>query len=314
MNKKIIPIAMLTASAFASAALMFSTAAGEQRVCTGAFDCEVESPETNVDDGGYWFDYDDRENDGGTSVVTYPLPEDEYGSLITPMVTELGSIQITMTAGPDAEYPFVGFGFNIVNGAKDGYDIGSNWGTGVCVTISNSAKLVMELEYVGDGAATGYDEYNAPIPASTSVRAVDLPYSSFKQEGWGTKIAQDLLLANAVAVKLKFAGTAGKTLTNNVVIGAFGTAGTCPATIGGESIKDLGKIASVKAQLSGRTLSFYGLKSAVNAEVINLQGQVVLKSALNGAASMNLANLDAGVYMVRVSGKSVNFAQKVLLK
>ena len=82
----------------------------------------------------------------------------------------------------------------------------------------------------------------------------------------------------------------------------------------GASIKDLGKIASVKAQLSGRTLSFYGLKSAVNAEVINLQGQVVLKSALNGAASMNLANLDAGVYMVRVSGKSVNFAQKVLLK
>ena len=313
MNKKIIPIAMLTATAFASAALMFSTAAGEQRVCTGAFDCDIESPETNVDDGGYWFDYDDRKNDKGSSIVTYPLPKDEYDSYITPMVAEYGRIQINMTAGPDAAYPFVGFGFNIVSGAKQGYDIATNWGTGVCITLSNTAKLVMELEYVGDGAATEFNEYNAPIPASATGRAVDLAWASFAQDaGWGTKVAQNLVLANTVAVKLKFAGTAGKTLTNDVAISAFGTTGTCPTTM---SIEPSGKIASsVKAQLSGRTLSFFGLKSAVNAEVINLQGQVVLKSALNGAASMNLANLDAGVYMVRVSGKSVNFAQKVLLK
>ena len=228
------------------------------------------------------------------------------------MIEEFGLISITMTAGPAAEYPFVGFGFNLVNGAKDGYDIATNWGTGVCITLSNSAKLSMELEYIGDGAKTKYDEYAATIPAATVGRAVDLAWSDFAQAGWGTAVAQSLVLANTVAVKLKFAGTAGKTLTNSVQITAFGTSGTCPATmaINNPSVK----ASSVKAQLAGRTLSFSGLKSAANVEIINLQGQVVLKSALNGSASLNLANLDAGVYMVRVAGKSVNFAQKVLLK
>lgn len=311
MNKKYIPIAMLAMAAFASADLMFDVAKGE-RVCTGGFDCDVETPETNVDDGGFWFDYDDRKNDGGSSFVTYPVEQNEYESYITPMIEEFGMISITMTAGPDADYPFVGFGFNLVNGAKDGYDIATNWGTGVCITLANSAKLSMELEYIGDGANTKYDEYAATIPAATTGRAVDLSWSDFEQAGWGTAVAQATVLSNTVAVKLKFAGTAGKTLTNSVQITAFGTSGTCPATmaINNPSVK----ASSVKAQLAGRTLSFSGLKSAANVEIINLQGQVVLKSSLNGSASLNLANLDAGVYMVRIAGKSVNFAQKVLLK
>lgn len=311
MNKKYIPIAMLAMAAFASADLMFDVGVGE-RVCTGGFDCTVETPEKNVDDGGFWFDYDDRKNDKGSSFVTYPVEQNEYESYITPMIEEFGMISITMTAGPAAEYPFVGFGFNLVNGKKDGYDIGTNWGSGVCITLANSAKLSMELEYIGDGAKTKYDEYAATIPAATVGRAVNLAWSDFAQAGWGTAVAQSLVLANTVAVKLKFAGTAGKTLTNSVQITAFGTSGTCPATmaINNPSVK----ASSVKAQLAGRTLSFSGLKSAANVEIINLQGQVVLKSTLNGSASLNLANLDAGVYMVRVAGKSVNFAQKVLLK
>lgn len=311
MNKKYIPIAMLAMAAFASADLMFDVGVGE-RVCTGGFDCTVETPETNVDDGGFWFDYDDRKNDKGSSFVTYPVEKNEYDSYITPMIEEFNMINITMTAGPDAEYPFVGFGFNLVNGAKDGYDIGTNWGSGVCITLANSAKLSMELEYIGDGANTKYDEYAASIPAATVGRAVDLAWADFEQAGWGTAVAQATVLSNTVAVKLKFAGTAGKTLTNSVQITAFGTSGTCPATIAinNPSVK----ASSVKAQLAGRTLSFSGLKSAANVEIINLQGQVVLKSTLNGSASLNLANLDAGVYMVRIAGKSVNFAQKVLLK
>src|SRR5574344_1383343 len=118
MNKKYIPIAMLAMAAFASADLMFDVGVGE-RVCTGGFDCTVETPEKNVDDGGFWFDYDDRKNDKGSSFVTYPVEQNEYESYITPMIEEFGMISITMTAGPAAEYPFVGFGFNLVNGKKD---------------------------------------------------------------------------------------------------------------------------------------------------------------------------------------------------
>lgn len=313
MNKKYIPIAMLAMAAFASADLMFDVGVGE-RVCTGGFDCTVETPEKNVDDGGFWFDYDDRKNDKGSSFVTYPVEQNEYESYITPMIEEFGMISITMTAGPAAEYPFVGFGFNLVNGKKDGYDIGTNWGSGVCITLANSAKLSMELEYIGDGTITEFDEYAATIPAATVGRAVNLSWADFAQAGWGTAVAKATVLSNTVAVKLKFAGTAGKTLTNSVQIGYFGTTGTCPATLPTTAIPSVNKASSVKAQLAGRSLSFPGLKSAANVEIINLQGQVVLKSTLNGSASLNLANLDAGVYMVRVAGKSVNFAQKVLLK
>jgi hypothetical protein len=65
----------------------------------------------------------------------------------------------------------------------------------------------------------------------------------------------------------------------------------------------------VKASLSGRTLSFSGVKAA-KAEVLNLQGQVVMSGST--ASAMNLASLDAGVYMVRVAG--ANLTQKILLK
>ena len=54
------------------------------------------------------------------------------------------------------------------------------------------------------------------------------------------------------------------------------------------------------------------MKSAANAEIMNLQGQVVAKG--DASSAMNLASLDAGVYMVRVAGKSVNFTNKIVLK
>jgi hypothetical protein len=54
------------------------------------------------------------------------------------------------------------------------------------------------------------------------------------------------------------------------------------------------------------------VNTAANVEVLNLQGQVVAKG--NTASALSLANLDAGVYMVRVAGKSVNFSNKIVLK
>lgn len=309
MNKKYLPLALLAAASFASAALMFPVEGS--RVCTGAFECDDFD---GLDDGGYWFDYDDRENDGGTSYVDYPFEENEYGDKIAPMLEAFGQIEVTLNLGGAADYPFVGFGFNIVNGNKDPYDIGANWGTGVCVTIANDAKMVMELEYQGDGALTEYNEYNAPIPASATMRAVDLPFSTFKQEsGWGLKVSQDDLLAATTAVKLKLGGSNGDEVKSNLKIAAFGTLGTCPSS-GSNSIKAGHQGSALKSQLSGRTLQFRGLKNSANVEVINLQGQVVMNSVINGASALNLSKLDAGVYMVRATGTSVNFAQKILLK
>jgi hypothetical protein len=39
-----------------------------------------------------------------------------------------------------------------------------------------------------------------------------------------------------------------------------------------------------------------------------------MKGAINNAATLNLTSLNAGIYMVRVSGKNVNFAKKIVLR
>ena len=72
---------------------------------------------------------------------------------------------------------------------------------------------------------------------------------------------------------------------------------------------------AVSAVLNGRTLGFTGIKSTATVEVLNSLGQVVAKGAIEGAAStLNLAHLDVGIYMVRVSGKAVNFTNKIVLR
>jgi hypothetical protein len=65
-------------------------------------------------------------------------------------------------------------------------------------------------------------------------------------------------------------------------------------------------------------LGFTGIKASATVEVMNTLGQVVMKGVINNAtsnaATLNLAALDAGIYMVRVSGKNVNFAKKIVLR
>ena len=69
------------------------------------------------------------------------------------------------------------------------------------------------------------------------------------------------------------------------------------------------------AVLNGRTLAFTGIKSTATAEILNSLGQVVAKGSIEGnATTFNLSHLDAGIYLVRVVGKSTNFTNKIMLK
>lgn len=58
--------------------------------------------------------------------------------------------------------------------------------------------------------------------------------------------------------------------------------------------------------------SFPLAESRAPYEIANVQGQVVKSGKVE--ASINLAGLKAGIYMVRISGKSVNMNKKILLK
>jgi hypothetical protein len=64
----------------------------------------------------------------------------------------------------------------------------------------------------------------------------------------------------------------------------------------------------------GRNLGIFGVNSAATVEVRNIQGQVVAKGSIGNGSMLDLSSLDAGVYMVQVAGKSVNFVDKIVLK
>ena len=126
-------------------------------------------------------------------------------------------------------------------------------------------------------------------------------------------MAGDAASKQLVAVKFKLQATAGSYEFNICAVGPA-TGGTCPAECGApvnhEAIKAVRGASAAKAILSGRTLSFSGVKAGT-AEVLNLQGQIVAKGDVS--STLSLASLDAGVYMVRVAGK-VSFSNKIVLK
>ena len=114
-----------------------------------------------------------------------------------------------------------------------------------------------------------------------------------------------------VAVKFKIQAVNGDYNFNIKKIAPF----TACDPEGSNAIKTIRNVSSAKATLAGRTLNFTGIKSKATVNIINTQGQTVVKGTIDiTTASLDLASLDAGVYMVHVNGKNVNFAKKIILK
>lgn len=308
MNKKILlASAVLVAASMSFGMDTWNGANSEYRVETGFDD--------GTDTYGYWYDYNDNneiKDDGpGTSTITWPTTKGNAYSdeAMDPIIDACGGICGTATLGGPYLYPFVGVGFNLSGGDQKGNNI-SSW-NGICISYkSTGIAPALEIAPADESTVTAYNNYKASLKIQASEGVVDLPWSSFKQEaGWGTKVDQATVLASAAAIKFKIAGSDGKSTDFNITkIGELNQCGTSSA------IKNAGVVSSVKASLAGRTLALSGVKAGATVEVINLQGQVVLKSVLNAASvSLNLASFDAGVYMVRVAG-ATNFSQKIVLK
>ncbi len=317
MNKK---LTIASALLVGSAAFAFETWIGTdltEQIATGiANDTET---------AGYWFDYGDG-GDGGKSAVTWPVPKgNEYsdGSM-SPIIEHCGGICGTavLDKGTLTYNPFVGIGFNVVGETSTTDNTpaagdASSWG-GLCITYTSEAAPSLELG-LGDevDASIGYANPAASLPKSTVGTSKTITWAEFKQPSWykgDTKMSGTDAAAQLVAVKFKLQATAGSYQFNICAVGPA-TGGTCPASCAApvpkqEGIKAVRGASAAKAILSGRTLSFSGVKAGT-AEVLNLQGQVVAKGDVS--STLSLASLDAGVYMVRVAGK-VNFTNKIVLK
>ena len=308
MKNKILTAAAVLAAASLSAAAGFSWsgAAGEYFVNTGL--------DNGTETAGYWYSYAD-DADGGLSEVTWPVPlGNEYSDdALDPVIDECGGVcgTFTLNAGTLEYKPFVGIGFNVAGtatatgGAATTADA-TAWG-GICITYTVDAPATLELGLGDDkDASIGYDNPFVSLPKASAASEVCTQWAGFKQAGWGKgKVTGDEAGAALAAVKFKIQAADGTTGSFNI---------TAVSSVSGDAIKAVAPAAAVKASLSGRTLSFAGIKSVATAEVMNLQGQVMLKGTVSSSASLDLSSIDAGVYMVRVAGKSVDFSQKIILK
>ena len=345
MKKKLLFSAMLASSTMAIAAaptgtptagtLMFDGT--NQQVNTGE-DCmyEYEDACGEASTMGYWYDYDDRKENKGDSYTLYPYAQDEYKSFIAPMISDVGYIYVKQVTGTAYQYSFVGFGFNIVDGNSTPANI-TGW-TGVCVTYTSDKPAYLELG--ADALITDFNAFRIKLDTAKTPKSVSATWDLFACDAtWGSCKTKtytiDQVTAAAQAIKIKIEGK-GKVVENTLRIYQLGTAGACSATtasvkaeaapfcksdgdgsfIASECVSAIpsAKSASrVSANLVGNVLSFSGSVAGASVEIINLQGQVMVRSILS-TNSLNLSSLKAGVYMVRVAGRSVNMNQKILIK
>ena len=285
---------------------------------------------------GYWYSYNDN-NNLGTSKIAWPAPIDAYDNInqtLEPVIEECKGLAGTAILSKESyeHDPYVGVGFNVVGETSDtnpAPDIGdaSAWG-GLCVTYMSDTDIALELG-LGETVDSTINYANPAItlPAAKAPNILSpngkygnkvvVNWSDFKQPSWydgAVKIDGETAAKQLAAVHFKIQAEPGEYNFNICAIGPKD--GTCPEQCGTPSagIQIARGTSAVKAILNGRTLGFTGIKSTATAEVMNSLGQVVMKGAINNAATLNLTSLNAGIYMVRVSGKNVNFAKKIVLR
>ena len=190
----------------------------EGRVATGFDDANETS--------GYWYGYDDGSY-GGSSKITYPadVSANEWDNFFGPLIEAYGGIKASMEFGSGYEYPYLGFGFNVVGENQIGADI-TDW-EGVCLVYESTLQFYVELGPEDESTVTEYNNYKATVPRSgTAIKVVDLPWSKFYQErGWGKITDRDAVIADVATIRLYFPNTAGT--TGNVNIRSIGRLGTC---------------------------------------------------------------------------------------
>lgn len=302
---------ILTASAILAAASMsfgFETwkgSEGLQRVVTDL--------DNGTETSGYWFNYGD-DADGGASTVTWPVAKgDKYDeNSMAPIIIECEGLcgEFALDKGTLEYDPFIGLGFNVAGVSEETNkpDVAdaSAWG-GVCITYEVSMAATLELGLGDDGDKdVAYDNPFVNLPKATSATTKTFAWSKFKQNGWGADKGGKTVTGDAAskaisAVKFKVQAASGTGSFNIREIGPL-TGGEC----GGSAIAPVAAKSALKAQLNGRTLSFG--KTVAKAEVINLQGRVVMSAS--SVSTMDLSKVQAGVYMVRAAGLS----QQIMVK
>ena len=318
---------------FLLAALCVTSAiyAGPFITWNGADDDAPDQIQTGLDNGtgtsGFWFTYTDY-GDGGQSIVHWDIdinPEPPF--TLEPIIYECKGICGTarLSKGTSAYNPFVGLGFNVAGeiSEKDwslATGDASTWG-GLCVTYTSDTDIALELG-LGEkiDSTMNYANPAVTLPASQTDKRVVVSWSDFKQPSsydGAVKFDGEAAAKQLAMVRFKIQAEDGDYRFNICAVGPKD--GTCPEKCGiptpPNDIKIARGTSAVSAILNGRSLGFTGIKTSATVEVMNSLGQVVARGAIEGTApTLNLAHLDAGIYMIHVTGKAVNFTNRIVVR
>ncbi|WP_173467736.1 T9SS type A sorting domain-containing protein [Fibrobacter succinogenes] len=276
---------------------------------------------------GIWYDFNDSFS-GGESKIIYPVPPcHEYETCephyMDAVIAHCEGIcgTATLNSGTLTTKPFSGIGFNIVGetSTTDKTLVAGNasaW-AGLCVTYTSDTDISLELG-LGEkiDSTMNYANPAVTLPASQTDKRVVVSWSDFKQPSWydgSVKFDGETAAKQLVGVHFKIQAEPGEYKFNICSVGPKD--GTCPEKCGMPSagIQIARGVSTVNAILNGRALGFTGIKSTATVEVMNSLGQVVMKGAINNA-TLNLAHLDAGIYMIHVTGKAVNFTNRIVVR
>ena len=322
--KKITLAALFAATAtFAGTFETWNGADGVPAVETGL------GNETNT--YGIWYDYNDSFS-GGESKIIYPVPPcHEYETCephyMDAVIAHCEGIcgTATLNSGTLTTKPFSGIGFNIVGetSTTDKTLVAGNasaW-AGLCVTYTSDTDISLELG-LGEkiDSTMNYANPAVTLPASQTDKRVVVSWSDFKQPSWydgSVKFDGETAAKQLVGVHFKIQAEPGEYEFRICAVGPKD--GTCPEKCGiptpPEAIKVTRGTSAVSAILNGRSLGFTGIKTYATVEVMNSLGQVVARGAIEGTApTLNLAHLDAGIYMIHVTGKAVNFTNRIVVR
>ena len=278
--------------------------------------------------GGWWFAYT-GDTDGCQKYDFSPIGKNNDGTykLLTTdtldgSILAGGNLQegvglvVTMTATgiDDSNAPAViGIGFNFFKDDSKGLNVSTHQGFCLAYSWTGEAQLQAELSQgPRDKENSGFNTPYANLAPGAGKVAV-LTWDKFKVDTWGTPLGTEKTAQDLGALKIRFKNPDAIAQSGTLTVNQVGWAEDgCAAGQGGSAIGKASVASSAKATLSGRTLSFSGINSAATYEIVSLQGQVVKSGIVS--SSVSLSGLNAGVYMVRVAGKSVNMNQKILVK
>jgi uncharacterized protein (TIGR02145 family) len=145
--------------------------------------------------------------------------ETEIGETIITLDNDNGKLKVDVSFGYPKEggWSYAGVHFLYINGNISDWD-------GICLVYQSTRNFGIELDVKNEDVVTAYDNYKAVVEKTSTVVAVDFPWSSFRQEGWGEDVRQEIVLANTNYIRLKFEG---EETSETYIIQSMGRLGTC---------------------------------------------------------------------------------------